>query len=198
MRIASPRSSSLALILLLAPLVAACGDDSAGDTGVATGPVASTGAGSSTTADTSEGSTSTGAPEDSTGSTAAPTSDADSTTGSASDPTYPPPNAGVCPDGTVPVLLPGAELCAPFCAGETDPCPEAASGDAATRCTPFAGQGGSGDACDELTPCPAGETCSAEGSCSDVAFHACQLFCDMGQTCPEGMACSGIGTCGYP
>lgn len=184
------------LALVLASLTLACGDDGGGDTGAETGPIASTSA--STTMSSADSTTDASTVEGSTASTAADSSEAESTTGPAADPTYPRPDAGACPDGTVPVLLPGAELCAPFCGGEADQCPSAASGDASARCTPFAGEGGSGDACDEITTCPDGETCRNDGSCGEVAFWACQLFCDMGQACPEAMACSGIGTCGYP
>jgi hypothetical protein len=201
----SPPFASLALVLAIASLTAACGDDGSTDTGAETGPAASTSAGSSSTStstsagSSSEGGSSTGADDlDSTGSTAAASSDDGTTTGGpAGDPSYHPPNGGSCPDGTLPVTLPGAQLCAPFCDGADDMCPAAATGDAPPECRPFAGMGGSGDACDDVTPCADDETCSG-GSCADIAFFACQLLCTMGETCPDGMACSGIGTCGYP
>jgi hypothetical protein len=198
----SPRLAALALLFPLASLTPACGDDDGPtDTGAETGPAASTSESSpgTTAASSSEdGSTTSADGLDSTGSTAAASSEDDgTTTGPAGDPTYPPPDGGSCPQGTAPVVLPGAQLCAPFCGDEADQCPPAATGDAPAMCTPFAGRGGSGDPCDDSTACPDGETCDA-GSCVAVAFFACQLRCGMGETCPDGMECSGIGTCGYP
>jgi hypothetical protein len=196
-----PPLRSLALALALPLLAPACGDDGGGgETGAETGPPpggtsegsSSTGAGSSSTgADTSTGSV------DSTGSTAPASSDDGSTTGPTGDPAYPPPVGGACPDGTLPVNLPGTEICAPFCDGLDDECPAAATGNAVGQCTPFAGAGGSGDPCDDATPCPDGETCN-DDACAEIAFFACQLLCAMGETCPDGMECSGIATCGYP
>jgi hypothetical protein len=201
MRLArSPRFASVAFALRLAPLPLACGDDDGTDTGAESGPVASTSEDPSSsgadTIGTGVDTAGTTAAVDGTGSTSPASTDDGSTTGPVGDPAYPPPDAGSCPDGTLPVALPGAELCAPFCGGPDDACPAAGSGDATPRCTPFAGPGGSGDACDDVTPCPDGETCSG-GACSEIAFYACQLLCDMGQTCPDDMACSGIATCGY-
>jgi hypothetical protein len=195
--VASLRIRSLAVSLALASLPAACGDDGGETDSMAgistTAPASSTGEtdGSSTSAATGESTSTTG---ESTASTAA-----DDTTGGGpmSDPTYPPIVDGSCPQGTLPVTLPGARLCAPFCGGVEDRCPAAVTGNAVPQCMPFAGQGGSGAQCDDVTPCPDGETCSA-GACADVAFYACQLMCLAGEACPDAMACSGIGTCGYP
>lgn len=191
------RSASLALVVASS---AACGDDG-GSGGQETGPAASTSDGSTSTGEGStsssgEGST-TAVVDGSTSTAGGATIGDDTTTGSAGDPAYPPIVGGGCPEGALPVALPGAELCAPFCAGPGDPCPTAQSGDASPECTPFAGQAGSGQACDAGTPCPDGETCN-EGTCADVAFYACQLLCTMGEACPDAMVCSGIGTCGYP
>lgn len=199
----SPRFDSFALALLLASPGLACGDDGTTDTGAETNPVASTSEGTSSTGaatgtSSSGGDTSSGSLDDTGSTTAAASSSSDgNTTGSAEDPTYPAPDAGACPDGTLPVTLPGAEICAPFCGGPDDVCPPAATGEALPQCTPFAGNGGSGDPCDDATPCPDGETCT-EGACVTIAFFACQLSCAMDETCPDGMACSGIATCGYP
>lgn len=196
------RPASLALALLLAPL--ACGDDDGTDTGAETAPVTgtseagstSTGEPSTSTSTDASTSSSTGTLDDS--STTAAGSSSESSGGPpAGDPTYPLPDAGGCPDGTLEVALPNASICAPFCGGPDDVCPPAASGEASPACVPFAGPGGSGDPCDEVTQCSAGETCQ-DGTCSEVAFHACQLLCDMGQLCPDDMVCSGIATCGYP
>lgn len=204
MRLApSPRLDVFALALLLVSPMLACGDDGGTETGAETAPVASTSEGSSSTGAATGSSSSSGDPSsgslDDTSTTAAASSSSDdgNTTGPAEDPTYPAPDAGACPDGTLPVMLPGAEICAPFCGGPDDVCPPAATGDATPLCTPFAGQGGSGDACDDATPCPDGETCS-EGACVEIAFYACQLSCVMDEACPDGMACSGFATCGYP
>ncbi|MCA9707245.1 MAG: hypothetical protein KDK70_15440 [Myxococcales bacterium] len=187
------RGGALACICLLL----ACGDDEGSDTAMVTGPV-STGDPTSTTGTTSEDGSTSGSADGSTGGTTAGSSDGGSTTGAAEDPSYPMPDGGNCSGGTAPVMLPGAEICAPFCTGRADACPAAASGDAPPVCTPFLGNGGSGDPCDEMTPCAMGEACSPEGTCGDVAFWACQLACTDGETCPDGMICSGIGTCGYP
>lgn len=203
--LASLRLASLLPALVAASLPLACGDDDgtddANDTAAQTSTIGSTdddststGASSSSTgADTSS---STNA--DSTGSTAASSSsDDDSTTGPVGDPAYPPPDGGQCPDGYLPVALPGAEICAPFCGGPDDACPTPATGNPMPFCTPFAGAGGSGDPCEESRECPDGETCN-DGACAEIAFFACQLFCGMGEACPDGMECSGISTCGYP
>ena len=114
------------------------------------------------------------------------------------DPTYPIPTGGNCPDNTVNVTLPGAEVCAPFCNGEGDACPAAATGDATSTCTPFAQAGGSEDPCEDSSTCPMGEACSVEGTCVSVAFWACRLLCDAGETCPDTMTCAGGLSCGYP
>lgn len=199
MPFASPRLRSLALPLAFATLLPACGDDDGTETGASA--TASDTSPTSSTTDSDPSSTGATTTAASSGSTAADSTSADSsadtTTGPAGDPTYPPIEDGTCPGGTVTVMLPGAELCAPFCGDAGDTCPMAATGDAPAECTPFVGKDGSGDACDEVTPCPKGEACD-DGSCGTVAFWACQLRCDQDQTCPEGMECSGIGTCGYP
>ena len=189
------RPLSLGLLLCALPL-AACGDDGS-DSG--TDPVGTT---TTTEPDTSttagEGSSSGDAVDgsSSSGGAASSSSDASTTTGVAEDPNYPRPDGGSCEGDAVPVALPGAEVCAPFCSGPEEPCPAGETGDAPGVCTPFMGDGGSGDACDDMTPCPMNEVCDA-GTCVDVAFWACQLVCDMGQTCPDSMSCSGFGTCGY-
>jgi hypothetical protein len=200
MCLSSRRFASLVLALVLASLPSACGDDGGNDTGAETVIATSTGEGSSSTgpAASSTGPDDSGTTTaDGTGSTAAASSDDGSTTGPTGDPTYPPIDGGMCPGGTLPVMLPGAQLCAPFCGGPDDACPAAATGTAMPQCTAFAGMGGSGDPCDDVSPCPDGETCD-DGACAEIAFHACQLGCGMGEICPDGMACSGIGTCGYP
>lgn len=199
----SLRLASVPLTLALASLVA-CGDDGGSESGAETTPATSTSPTSSTTAEpeTSTTDASTGGTtatlDDDTGTTAAATSDDGTTaTGPTGDPMYPPIVDGMCPQGTLPVMLPGSQLCAPFCNGPDDACPPGFTGDAEPACLPFAGPGGSGDACDDATPCPNGETCD-DGACAEVAFFACQLLCGMGEACPDDMACSGIGTCGYP
>lgn len=202
--LASLRLASLLPALAIAPLPLACGDDGgtddANDTAAQTGPVGSTGddtttTGASSSSTSADASSSTSA--DGTGSTTAGSTDDGSTTGPAGDPAYPPPEGGECPEGNLPVALPGAEICAPFCGGPDDACPIPATGDAMPVCTPFAGDGGSGDPCEDSSTCPDGETCN-DGACAEIAFFACQLFCAMGETCPDGMECSGISTCGYP
>lgn len=193
------RFDSLALALLLASPTLACGDDGGTEMGAETTPVASTSEGTSSTGaatSTSSGGTSSGSLDDTSTTAAASSSDDGNTTGPAGDPTYPAPDAGTCPDGTLPVMLPGATLCEPFCGGPDDACPPAATGDATPVCTPFAGDMGSGDACDDATPCSDGETCT-DGACVEIAFYACQLSCDMDETCPDGMECTGVA-CGYP
>lgn len=203
MSVASPALAIPALLALaLASLAPACGDDE-GETGATT--TTSTTPPTSSTTDDPDGSTTaaptTDAPTTTTTadpSTTAVDDTAASTTGPTGDPIYPPPDGGSCPNGTVPVVLPGASLCSPFCAAVDDPCPMAATGDAPAQCIPFAGMGGSGDPCDDVTPCPMGEACGDDGTCFTVAFWACQLLCDAGQICPDDMSCSGIGTCGYP
>jgi hypothetical protein len=199
----SLRLRFVTVTLALASL-AACGDDGGSETGAETSPATSSDPTSTTTGEpdastsTATGDVTTGTLDESTGSTAAASSTDDgATTGPTGDPTYPPIDGGACPQGTLPVNLPGVQLCAPFCDGIDDACPPAASGEAVPACFPFAGGGGSGDACDDATPCPDGETCN-DGACAEVAFYACQLLCGMGEACPESMACSGIGTCGYP
>jgi hypothetical protein len=201
MRLASPRLASSILAVLFAPLLA-CGDDDGTSPMLETGlpmtdGTSSTGeASTSTSADTGSTGT-TAAVDDTTATATAASTDDGSTTGPLGDPAYPPPDGGTCPDDTLPVALPGAEICAPFCAGPDDPCPMPASGDAVPQCTPFAGEGGSGDACSDAIPCPDGELCS-EKACVMIAFHACQLSCAMNETCPDDMQCSGIAVCGYP
>ncbi|MCX4246876.1 hypothetical protein [Paraliomyxa miuraensis] len=198
MRFASLCLRTLAIPLVVAPL-SACGDDE-GETGATTTTTTNSTASSSST-DADSGTTAvatTDEPGTSTDMASTTAESADSTTGGpAGDPAYPPIDNGSCPSGTAPVLLPGAHVCAPFCGSADDMCPMAASGDAPAQCTPFAGMGGSGDPCDDMTPCAMNETCN-EGTCADVAFWACQLVCADGQACPDGMQCSGVGTCGYP
>lgn len=194
-------SAPTLLGLALASLAPACGDDE-GET-AATTTTSTTPPTSSTTDDPDGSTTATPTTDAATTTTTDPSTTAvddtaASTTGLTGDPTYPPPDAGTCPNGTVPVMLPGVSICAPFCASADDPCPMAATGDAPAQCIPFAGMGGSGDPCDDVTPCPRGEACDDDGTCFSVAFWACQLLCDAGQICPDDMSCSGIGTCGYP
>ncbi len=172
-----------------------CGDDTSGDDGPAT---TLTSDGSTSTPMTSEGSSSTDAPGSSSGAADTTTGGAGESTGAAEDPEYPMPDGGTCGGGTAPVVLPGAEVCSPFCSGSEDPCPAASSGDAPAECTPFLGDGGSGDPCGDGMPCAGAEACGMDGTCGEVAFWACQLICGDGQACPDGMVCSGIGTCGYP
>lgn len=201
----SLRLGAVVLPLALASLIAACGDDG-GDTGAETTLGTTTAAADTSTGEpdatgtstaaTTEGTT-TGTLDESTGSTTAAATDDTTGGGPVGDPAYPPPVDGTCPQGTLPVTLPGAEICAPFCGGPDDACPAAATGNAMPQCLPFAGAGGSGAACDDVTPCPDGETCDG-GQCAEIAFFACQLMCPAGETCPDDMACSGIGTCGYP
>ncbi|MBL4686620.1 MAG: hypothetical protein JKY37_18635, partial [Nannocystaceae bacterium] len=124
-------------------------------------------------------------------------SSAGESSGGAVDPNYPPTDGGTCGGETAPVMLPDASLCAPFCTGEGDACPSAASGDAPAQCTPFLNMSGSGDPCDDQTPCTDPELCGPEETCGEVAFWACQLACGSGEVCPDGMHCSAIGTCGY-
>lgn len=191
-----PRRGPLACLCLLL----ACGDDDGGDEGGVTGPAGSSGPSASSTDTTAAGSSS--GPADSSSSGVGPGSSGSSgegsTTGTASDPVYPQPDGGACPGNTFPVTLPQSEICAPACTGRGDACPAAATGDAPAQCTPFLSNGGSGDPCDEVTPCGAGEACDAGGMCVEVAFWACQLVCAGGESCPDGMVCNGIQTCGYP
>lgn len=197
----SLRLASVTLTLTLT--LAACGDDDGSEGGAETTPETSTSPTSSTAAEPDTGTSAatddgTTATLDDTGTTAVASSeDGTTATGPTGDPTYPPMEDGACPQGTLPVMLPGSQLCAPFCDGPGEACPPAASGDAVPTCVPFAGPGGSGAACDDAMPCPEGETCD-DGACAEVAFFACQLLCGMGEACPDDMACSGIGTCGYP
>lgn len=170
----------------------ACGGDDGGDTGApgttstVGDPSSSTDPGSSSgTPGTSSGE-STGA-ESSTDPTAA---DSSSTGAAPTDPSYPPQDAGACPNDTVPIALPGGSLCGPFCAGADAPCPEPSSGDATPVCTPFADDGGSGTPCTGHDDCDGAEACAPEGTCVAVAFWACRLECDAGQTCSDGMICA--------
>lgn len=180
----------------------ACGDDADTDTGAETNPIPGTGDDTSSSgADpgSSSGGADTGsgtAAVDDTGSSGPASTDDATTGGPSGDPEYPPPVSGDCPVDTLPVMLPGASICAPFCGGPDDACPAAATGDATPQCTPFAGAGGSGNACSGDDECPDGELCDDE-ACVTIAFYACQLRCDMGETCPDAMTCSGIATCGY-
>jgi len=187
-------------------MLLACGGDDGSDS---SGAVTTIGAGSNTTGGSTSGEAessgdSTGEAESggtSTGGADTSTGGADSSSGGSGgamgDPTYPTPTAGECPDNTVNVTLPGAEVCAPFCTGEGDACPAAATGDATPVCTPFAQAGGSEDPCDDSSTCPMGEACSVEGTCVAVAFWACRLLCDQGETCPDTMMCAGALSCGY-
>lgn len=193
------------LVLACAVLLACGGDDDSDSSGAVT----TIGAGSNTTGEATSGDDddessggSTGEGGSSSTGGAVDTSSGGSSSGDSGgamgDPTYPIPTAGNCPDNTVNVTLPGAEVCAPFCNGEGDACPAAASGDATPTCTPFAQAGGSEDPCDDSSTCPMGEACSVEGTCVSVAFWACRLLCDAGETCPDTMMCAGGLSCGYP
>lgn len=193
--------AGLSFVSLFAVASGACGDDGGGGTGPATGtsalgsssgpasppaqsssgPADGSSSGSNTTGSTGEGSTGEG-----------------STTGAAEDPVYPRPEGGNCPGGTAPITLPQSEICAPFCTGRGDACPAPTGGDAPAACTPFLGNGGSGDPCDDMTPCGPSEGCDMGGMCVEISFWACQLVCADGQSCPDGMICNGINTCGYP
>lgn len=183
-------------------LVVACGgDDDANDDGVAdTGTLTSSSSDASTSSDTSsdglDDTSSSGG--DTTTSEGSSDGADESTTGDPEDPSYPPPNdAGACPDGTVPIELPGVSICGPFCAGPEAACPAPSSGDAEPTCTPFADEGGSGMPCRTHDECPDDEACAPDGTCVAVAFWACRLLCDAGQSCGDGMTCAA-GACGYP
>jgi len=117
--------------------------------------------------------------------------------GGGGDPSYPAPDgSGACPAQTAPIELPGASVCAPFCAGAGAMCPPPASGDAVPECTPFEQPGGSGTPCTDHPDCTGGEACGPDGTCIAVAFWACRLTCEGGETCSDGMTCTG-GACGY-
>jgi len=192
----APQPALLVGALALVFSIPGCGDDSGGEEGPAT---SLTSDGATSTPMTSEGSSSTdSAPGSSSGAADTTTTGEGQSTGAAEDPAYPMPDGGTCDGGTAPVVLPGAEVCSPFCSGTGDPCPAASSGDAPAECTPFLGDGGSGDPCSEDMPCSGTEACGMDGTCGEVAFWACQLVCIDGQACPEGMTCAGFGTCGYP
>ena len=204
---AGMRARTLVLGLAVLP---ACGDDSEGDS---SGAVTTIGAGNDTSggggsgdtngSDGSDGSTGGGeSGASSSGGADSTSGGADSTSGDSGgavgDPMYPMPAGGMCPDDTVNVTLPGAEVCAPFCTGEGAACPAAATGNGTPICTPFAQRGGSEDPCDDSSTCPEDEACSVEGICVSVAFWACRLLCDQGEACPDGMMCAGALSCGYP
>ncbi|MEM9461985.1 MAG: hypothetical protein AAGF11_47945 [Myxococcota bacterium] len=208
------RRRSLACLSLAVSLTVAggaCGDDG-GEEGGGTGSVTETSApgpssgstsmqGSSGPADGSSGGNTTGATGDgsiSDGATSDGATSDGATTGAAEDPVYPRPEGNNCPGGTAPITLPQSVICAPFCAGRGDVCPAPAGGDAPAQCIPFLGNGGSGDLCDDMTPCGPNEGCDMGGMCVEISFWACQLVCADGQSCPDGMICNGINTCGYP
>lgn len=168
------------------------GADSSGDTGdatVATDDDDSTGdpAADSTSAADDMGSESSGA-----------TTTGETTGGVVGDPEYPQPQDMNCAGGLAPLTLPGGSVCAPFCTGEGDACPSAATGDAMASCTPFEERGGSGTPCRDSDGCLGDEACGLDGTCIAVAFWACRLLCDAGQTCPDSMSCGAIGSCAYP
>jgi hypothetical protein len=183
----------------------ACGGD--GDDGETSGN-GTTGVGTDSSSGTDPGSSS-GEPDPSSsesssesstapGTTTDPTDADSSSTGDApSDPSYPRPDGGTCPDDTVPIALPGANVCGPFCAGADAACPDPSSGDATPVCTPFADEGGSGTPCVDHGDCDGGEACGADDTCVAVAFWACRLECAGGETCSDGMTCTQ-DACGYP
>jgi hypothetical protein len=184
-------------------LVVACGgDDDTNDDGAAeTGTtLTSSSNGASSSTDTSSGGLDDGSSSGNHTTTSEESTEGagESTTGGPEDPSYPPPNdAGVCPNDTVPIELPGASVCGPFCAGADAACPAPSGGDAEPTCTPFADEGGSGTPCRTHDECPENEACAPDGTCVAVAFWACRLLCDAGQTCSDGMTCAG-DACGYP
>jgi hypothetical protein len=200
-RIGSWRGRCASLSATCALVLACGGDDGGDDDGVVEtgGTLSLSSTETSTSSDTSSGSLDDGTSDDDTTTTAESTGGADeSTTGAAEDPSYPQPDdAGSCPNGTAPILLPGASVCGPFCEGPDAPCPAGSSGDAMPVCTPFDEKGGSGTPCRTHDDCPDGEACDPDGTCVAVAFWACRLLCDAGQACSDGMTCAA-GACGYP
>jgi hypothetical protein len=185
--------------LIVSLVLFACGGDDDGngvqptsDTDVAT----STSNENDTSSSSSDGDDSTG-PFD--GTTGDESSDAEAeSTGDPSDPSYPPVGpGGTCPEGAS-VMLPGASVCAPFCAGARAACPEAATGTAVPTCTPFEMEGGSGTPCRDHDDCPEDEACGVGSTCMGVSFWGCRLECEAGAQCPDAMICSSVGACGYP
>lgn len=186
--------------MLTLGLGSACGSDEANDSGFGSGAPTSTGPSMATAS--SGGATTQGDDTSTTSITGAENTDAgaptgEGTGGTAEDPSYPAPVGGACPGGEAVVQLPGASICAPFCAGADAMCPAAATGAAPAECTPFAQQGGSADVCKTHETCPAGEACGLESACVSVAFWGCRLLCT-GDTCPDGMVCDAGNVCGYP
>ena len=190
-----------AVALATCVLVVACGGDDDDDDGgvVETGSTSSSSSSDTLSSGTSSegpGDVSTGA-DTTTSESSSDGADA-STTGGPEDPSYPQPSdAGACPNDTVPIQLPGASVCGPFCAGPDAACPAPSSGDAVPTCTPFADEGGSGTPCRTHDECPDEAACAPDGTCVVVAFWACRLLCDAGQACSDGMTCAA-GACGYP
>jgi hypothetical protein len=176
----------------------ACGGD---DGECSTSPTSISGVATSTGGDemadatTEDGSTTTGAEDTTTDDDASSSSTTDA---EEPDPSYPPvgPDGG-CPNGAS-LMLPGASVCAPFCAGPDAACPDAASGTATPTCTPFEMADGSAAPCRDHDECPDDEACSVSGTCIAVAFWGCRLLCDAGAACPDPMICTTVGACGYP
>jgi hypothetical protein len=201
-RIGSWRGRCASLSATCALVLACGGDDGGDDDGVVEtgGTLSLSSTETSTSSDTSSGSLDDGTSSGSEVSTTEATTDGadESTTGGPEDPSYPQPDgAGSCPNGTAPILLPGASVCGPFCEGPDAPCPAGSSGDAMPVCTPFDEKGGSGTPCRTHDDCPDGEACDPDDTCVAVAFWACRLLCDAGQACSDGMTCAA-GACGYP
>ena len=170
------------------------------------GATTTDGATTSDTTTTTSASTATASSTSETGTTDTATTDlststsetTDATTGPGGPPDYPPPQGdGTCPDGAAPVDLGGVVFCAPFCAGEGEPCPQEALSGATGECSPFFQGGGSGQPCGGGEACPAGEACQGV-ACAAVAFWGCLVRCGPGGACPEPMSCAPSTYCAYP
>jgi hypothetical protein len=111
------------------------------------------------------------------------------------DPSYPNPNLGDCPAGTLGVADPDQTLalCTPECDGFS--CPDPASGDATPTCG--LSPSSSFDPCSTIDDCSGEEQCIDDACVIDPPTH-CVLLCDQGQTCPDGMTCFPAGVCAYP
>jgi hypothetical protein len=192
-------TSKIVLCSVMMPF--ACGGDDVeeGTTPTSVGAPATATTGGDDTTGTTDSSTSLGGTSTSADTTTGPdeSDTSEGGTGDPSDPSYPPVGGdGTCPDGAS-LMLPGASVCAPFCAGPDAACPDAATGTATATCTPFEMDGGSGTPCRAHEDCPDAEACSVADTCIAVAFWGCRLLCDAAE-CPDAMICSSVGACGYP
>jgi len=119
------------------------------------------------------------------------------TGGGEGPPDYPPPEDGICPEGTAQVTVGDGQVCGPFCVDAESVCPDAELGDASSICEGFLGESGSMIDCSMGEECIPGEECDM-GVCKSILFWSCLVECGPGSSCPEPMFCSDQNKCAYP